>query len=346
MSSNSFSKQSVAVLLVLLCAQPVVVSAKDDRIIDNSVYTRASVLVNVDDGRGINLYCTGSGKPTVIFEAGLGDSTKAWGLVQPEISKHTKACSYDRAGLGFSDPASVSGTAANAAKDLAQLLQSANLTPPYILVGHSYGALVVKLFTFQNLKSVHGLVLVDPSHEDIGKNLFPMHPEHRVENKKYLAKLKKCLGSDPRELADNGELATLCVGKAGPRYSEAINTADLIRATQQPRIAAWTSEMTHVWVESSDQVRAASRSLGKIPLVLLSREPPQPGPKETVELRERKNAEVARLHATTVALSTEGDLKVIRNTGHYIQLEEPSAVIDAILNIINEYAITHQGDER
>jgi len=346
MSQNTIAKRAGALLLVLVCAQSVVASAKDVRIIDDSAYTRASVLVNVDDGRRLNLYCTGSGTPTVIFEAGLGDSTKAWGLVQPEISKHTRACSYDRAGLGFSDPARVSGTAANAAKDLAQLLRSANLSPPYILVGHSYGALVAKLFTFGNLKSVAGLVLVDPSHEDIGKNIFSIHPEHRVENKQYLADLKKCLGIDQKELADNGELTTLCVGKAGLRYSEPINTADLNFATQQPRIAAWTSEMTHVWVESSDQVRAASRSLGKIPLVVLSREPPQPGPKETVELRERKNAEVARLHSTTVALTTVGDLKIIPNTGHYIQLEEPSAVIDAILNIINKSVVTRRGDER
>mgnify|MGYP000854689795 FL=1 len=190
-----FGYRCGVILLILACAQSVVVSAKTDQIIDDAVYTRASVLIDVDNERSLNLYCTGSGEPR-------------------------------------------------------------------------------------------------------------------------------------------------------PRYSEAINKADLMLATQQPRIAAWTSEMTHVWRESSDQVRDASRPMGKIPMELLSREPPQPGPKETVELRERKNAEVARVHASTVALTTDGELIVVRNAGHYIQLEEPSVVIEAILNVANKYKISHQGDER
>ena len=319
---------------------------KDERIIDDVAYTRPSVLVNVDNGRRLNLYCTGSGMPIVIFEAGLGDSTKAWGLVQPEVSKHTKACSYDRAGLGFSDASDVPGTAGNAEKDLGELLRVAKLPPPYILVGHSYGALILKLFTFENQKDVAALVLVDPSHEDIGKNIFAIHPEHHAENKQYLTDLRKCLVADSSRLAENGDLNSLCVGKAGPRYSEAINAADGLLAAQQARIAAWTSEMTNVWRESSDQVRNASRSLGDMPLVLLRSSPPKTGPKETSEQREKKNTEVARLHASTVALSTQGKSRVMHDSGHYIQLDEPSAVIEAVVNMVQDYSLAHPENER
>jgi len=87
--------------------------------------------VTVEAGRQLNLYCTGRGAPTVVFDSGLGDGTKAWGLVQSVIAAHTRACSYDRAGLGFSDPSARPGTNANSVDGLHRLLHAAGIKPPY-----------------------------------------------------------------------------------------------------------------------------------------------------------------------------------------------------------------------
>ncbi|OZB00524.1 MAG: hypothetical protein B7X67_20750, partial [Rhizobiales bacterium 39-66-18] len=71
---------------------------------DQALYGKPGQLVDIDEGRRLNLVCQGSGSPTVIFEAGFGETSVTWRYVQGEIAKLTRACAYDRAGLGFSDP--------------------------------------------------------------------------------------------------------------------------------------------------------------------------------------------------------------------------------------------------
>jgi len=106
-------------------------------IVTDPIYAKPQQLVEMDHGRRMNLYCRGSGSPTVVLDAGMGDSTISWALVQPTLAKRTRTCSYDRAGLGFSDAATRPGTVANMAEDLHALLRAAHVAPPYVLVGHS-----------------------------------------------------------------------------------------------------------------------------------------------------------------------------------------------------------------
>lgn len=320
--------------LLLLVVLPAAGSAaKAGRVVDDLAYTVPGLLVDVENGRRLNLYCTGTGTPTVVFESGLGDSTRAWGLVQPEISKHTRACSYDRAGLGFSDPANAPGTSANAVADLAKLLRSANIAPPYVLVGHSYGGMNVKLFAATYPSSVAGLVLVDPSHEDMGRGLFALDPENQAQNRQFLDSLKRCLAADGHQFASDPELNALCVGGPNPRFNEKINAADRALAVQAPRVAAWISEMTNIWKESADQVRKASRPLGSIPLIVLTKVPSPRLQHETAELRERKNLLLSQQRDQTAALSSRGRRVLVKDSGHNIQLDQPSAVIEAILEV-------------
>jgi hypothetical protein len=77
---------------------------KSTAIVDDVAYTKPQELVAVESGRRLNIYCAGRGSPTIVFDSGLGDGAAIWGLIQPAVAKHTRACSYDRAGLGFSDP--------------------------------------------------------------------------------------------------------------------------------------------------------------------------------------------------------------------------------------------------
>src|SRR5579864_9477628 len=123
-------------------------------------------------GMKMHIDCTGEGSPTVILDSGLGDSYVSWRKVQPQIAKFVRVCSYDRAGLGYSDSSPRPRTSKVIAEELHSLLQAAGIAPPYILVGHSLGGYNVRLY--QNLypKEVIGMVLVDASHPD-QENRFP-----------------------------------------------------------------------------------------------------------------------------------------------------------------------------
>ncbi len=341
-------RQYIAVLIVValgcaLCV-PSGYAARDQRVIDDVAYTKPQRLVEVEPGRRLNLYCTGKGGPVIIFDAGLGDGTKAWGLVQHEVSKETKACSYDRAGLGFSDPAKVAGTSRNAVEDLRQLIQSAKLASPYILVGHSYGGMNVKLYAETFPLEVAGLVLVDPSHEDLGNEISALDPESGVRNKKYLEDLKGCIALESSELTEGTELYELCVGLTGDRYAADIRSADLALAVTDARIAAWVSEMSNVWTQSADEVRLAYRSLGDMPIIVLTKEPAAPGQNESVELRAEKNKLWIRLHDEIAGMSTRGERITIVDSGHYIQLDQPSAVVAAIRRVLQLAAETNVTD--
>jgi len=130
-------------------------------------YARPGHLVQLPDGRKLNLYCSGRGSPTVLLESGFGAGAFAWGKVQPTIAWKTRVCAYDRAGYGFSDPGPLPRDGATIARDLDLALQAAGIRGPYIVVGHSAGALYARLFAARRLDQVQGLVLLDPTVERV-----------------------------------------------------------------------------------------------------------------------------------------------------------------------------------
>src|SRR5882672_3624033 len=117
-------------------------------------------------GFRLNLRCDGEGSPTVILEAGAGDTLATWEWVLPDVRKLTRVCAYDRAGLGRSDPGPKPRTSERIVAELRELLLRAHVPPPYVLVGHSFGGLNVRLFASRNPGEVSGLVLVDATPED------------------------------------------------------------------------------------------------------------------------------------------------------------------------------------
>jgi pimeloyl-ACP methyl ester carboxylesterase len=112
-------------------------------------------------GRRLHLYETGQGSPTVVLEAGIAATSLSWRPVQNEVAKFARVASYDRTGLGWSDAASAPLTLSRLAEDLRDLLQVAQLPPPYILVGHSFGGLIVRAYALRYPTETAGLVLVD-----------------------------------------------------------------------------------------------------------------------------------------------------------------------------------------
>jgi pimeloyl-ACP methyl ester carboxylesterase len=117
-------------------------------------------------GSYLYLLCEGRGSPVVVLETGLGGGHTGWGAVQPELSRTTRVCSYDRAGLELSQLAPKQASAIAKADQLHALLAAAHVKPPYILVGQSYGGLLVRVYTARHPRDVVGIVLVDASHPD------------------------------------------------------------------------------------------------------------------------------------------------------------------------------------
>lgn len=110
--------------------------------------------------------CSGTGTPAVVFDAGIAASSLTWSRVQPAIAELTRAFSYDRAGLAWSEAASSPRTMATLVGELRLLLRTADVPPPYILVGHSFGGLVIRAFAQAHPDEVAGLVFVDPLHPE------------------------------------------------------------------------------------------------------------------------------------------------------------------------------------
>jgi pimeloyl-ACP methyl ester carboxylesterase len=119
-------------------------------------------LVSVGSHR-LHIRCDGEGTPPVIFDAALSGSSLSWSLVQPAVARLTLACSYDRAGFGWSDAGPLPRTAGRIADELHALLRAAAVPPPYVLVGHSYGGLVMRLYASRHPDDVAGLVLIEPA---------------------------------------------------------------------------------------------------------------------------------------------------------------------------------------
>lgn len=126
----------------------------------------------------------GKGSPTVVFEAGLAQPRTTWGHVPNDVAAFTEAVIYDRAGLGDSDEVHGPRTSKQTVAELHTMLKNAGIEPPFILVGHSFGGLNVRLFASQFPEEVYGIVLVDASHEDEYSRLAALLSE--PERNQYL----------------------------------------------------------------------------------------------------------------------------------------------------------------
>ncbi len=121
------------------------------------------------NGHDMHLYCTGEGSPTLILDAGMGNDSLAWAKVQPELSKTTRVCSYDRAGMGWSTPGPDPRDADTIAGELHALLQQAGVSGPIVLMGHSMGGIFIRAYAAHYPQDVAGLIFIEgasPFQED------------------------------------------------------------------------------------------------------------------------------------------------------------------------------------
>jgi len=161
----------LAVVAILLAAAGAAYQSLASAL-DRRSHPMPGQLVDVG-GYKMHIDCAGQGTPAVILESGLGDSLFSWQKVQPKIAQFTRVCSYDRAGLGYSDSSPRPRTSKDFAEELHALLHNAGIPAPYVLVGHSMGGFDVRLYTNFYRSEVAGMVLVDSSHPEQQKRLPP-----------------------------------------------------------------------------------------------------------------------------------------------------------------------------
>ncbi|MTV37110.1 alpha/beta fold hydrolase [Duganella radicis] len=207
--------------------------------------------VRVDvGGRKLNMYCAGKGAPTVLFEADAGRAGWDWSAVLPEVAKHARACVYDRAGFGASDPIIRAASVANAGKDLNFLIRNAHLEGPFVLVGAGYGAMVAQHFALRSRgANVTGLVLVEPWHEDA----LPADRNARLDA------VLACLSA-----AEQGKPACAYPGASiNGEIGPALAAAQTAQASKLTYWRARASELDSLET-SADQLRKARKPFGEI----------------------------------------------------------------------------------
>jgi pimeloyl-ACP methyl ester carboxylesterase len=317
---------SLALILLLACVGFVYEQIAEYR--DRRLNHPPGQLVDVG-GYRMHLYCTGQGSPTVILDSGLGDYWLSWHNVQPQISQFTRVCSYDRAGLGWSDPSPLSRTSKTFAQELHTLLQRASVPAPYVLVGHSLGGMNVRMYAGLYPAEVAGMILVDSG--------FP-HQEQRLP-----PWVNELMASYYRKIDMQGLTMPLGI----PRLMDWCGTdppefRSMVRAIECRR--QFFREGHEEWAkinEDVDQVQAVV-SLGNMPLVVLSRDPDKfvPGIPPDLAMDGEKAWEAMQQELTR--LSTNSSLIVAKGSGHYIPIERPDVVIEAVQNVVGRCRAAQQ----
>jgi pimeloyl-ACP methyl ester carboxylesterase len=249
-------------------------------------------------GHRLHIWCSGSGTPSVILDTGLGGSSADWGFVQPEVAGFTQVCSYDRAGMGYSDRGPSPRTTRRMTYELAQLLDRAGIAGPVVLVGASIGGLVVRVFASEHPQRVAGLVLVDASHEDQDADVPRVAPFVPLLSSLGIFRLLGVtFGPPPASLAPTVRGFAEATGFRAAAYQAAVD------------------EFTHLR-QSAAEVKATRRQLS-IPVVV-------------VTAGQGTDAAWLKLQRDQVGLSERGCQIIAEQSGHGIALGQPGVVVRAI----------------
>jgi pimeloyl-ACP methyl ester carboxylesterase len=306
-------------------------------------YLKPQRLVQIAGGRTINLVCLGQGSPTIVLTAGMGGWSLVWNRVQPRLSQKTRVCAWDPAGLGFSSPSPEPQDAIHKTEDLEDALKGANLNGPYVTVAHSAGAYVALTFTDHDQKAVIGMVLVDPA-----------IPDEAAVRERVAPKFAAFGGAAPRADVERlrqcaAKLRSGALKRGAPGFDEC--TAQPLPATfsslsarlaglnaDPARLLTQASAIENV-VRSGREVTNPQRRYGDMPLIVLTAGQHPTPPNLPADVREQAALYFRVLgsgHDAYAALSTRGRSELVPDSGHFIQLENPAAVLAAINKILAE----------
>ena len=275
-------------------------------------------------GHRLHLWCQGRGSPTVVLEADLGEWSLDWSAVQPDLSAHSRVCSYDRAGLGWSDSAGRPRTAAAQVEELRTLLDRAGERGPFVAAGHGYGGMVVRLWAALHPAEVAGMVLVDAADPEL------LEPPHALlGGDDAVTRLSLCALWSPLGLS----LIALQVDSDGYTSGYPPTVADRLVATvhRQGLCAARRDEALDAGAAGAE-LGAADHGLGSIPLVVLRH---QPGEVFSGPGADAEEAAWQAVQARLARLSSAGRLEVAAGSGHAIMLDRPDLVVGALGGVID-----------
>ncbi|WP_166455394.1 alpha/beta fold hydrolase [Duganella alba] len=293
------------------------------------------------DGHKMNLYCSGKGPVTVVFDSPSGDAGWSWSKVQPDVARHARACVFDRPGMGFSELSKRPNTSENVVEDLHKLLAAAGEKAPYILVGNSLGGANVQVYAYRYPQEVKGLVLVEAEHEDETERADKASGgKIKAFYKMVSDQNKNCLAAAQKGFKPGSDEQAMCVGSAedlgkifGPKLGVAV-------AVSRGKASYWRANVDEYdAVDTSDaQLRKLRRPFGDLPIVVLTRGvspyriPDQPQ-SATNKAIEDANFAVQKEY---LKLTTRGTQRVVEGAGHVIQAEKPQAVTDAVLEVLQQ----------
>jgi pimeloyl-ACP methyl ester carboxylesterase len=289
-------------------------------------------------GYRMHVNCQGAsvaGSPTVVMEAAHSEPGLSWAGIQPEVAKFARVCTYDRAGLGWSERSPKPRTAPSIVDELHTLLARAGIEPPYVLVGHSIGGLYVRLYAHEYPEQVAGMVLVDSTHEE----QYARMPEGIVKMQKLSNKVAPMIFGLLQALNSIGLMALLAERKSIwplpiPPEGQAAYMSIVFSGTRHLETAA--RETTSIQ-ESFTVVRAQQiGSLGDIPLTIISAGRPAISAGHGISAADAEQMKRLQdeMHAELAALSTRGKRVIAKESGHYVQVDQPQVVIDAIREVV------------
>ena len=272
-------------------------------------------------GRRLHILCKGTAPgPTIVIEQGAGSPSILWWPIQDKVAAFARVCTYDRAGYLWSDPAKTVRTLEDRVADLHALLAGAKIPAPYILVGHSFGGPLVRLYAHLNPTEIAGMVLVDtteegvilrPSFDDYVKKLGYLAAGLQVAARFGVLRLAAAFMTKLPEGLDENAFRALKALSVRPDFFRAMRD-DPAALSRQP-----------------ETLRALSGAgpLGEIPLIVITHALPFPGPAAVLEDGWREGQH--RL----AALSTRGELIVAEHSNHMVQSDQPDLVINAIRRV-------------
>lgn len=300
------------------------------------MYPAPGRLVNAC-GQRLHLYETGEGRPAVVLESGISASTLNWRAVQTGIAKFTRVVSYERAGLGWSDPCCTARTPSRIVEELRALLLASGVEPPYVLVGHSFGGLVVRSFALRYPRDVAGVVLVDALRPE---EWTPMSPRQQLmldrgarlsRRGAVLARagiVRFCLKS----VVAGSRWLPRTVGRAASGRGAMVidRIAGEVRKMPEevwPMIAAhWCDPKSFRGMEA--HLRALPGSIRE-----MADAPPIEAIPVTVLTAGQSES---NLSLDVNAIARDAKHIVAEHSGHWIQLDEPGLVIAAVKDIVEQ----------
>ena len=295
----------IGLLLVGYIYEPIAESA------DAKAYPPPGQLVDVG-GYRLHINCTGTGSPTVIIEAGLGDWSTGWGLVQSEVAEATRVCTYDRAGWGWSEAGPLPRDATQFAKELHTLLQKANIPGPYVMVGHSLGGFAVRVFVNEYASEVAGIVLIDS-----------MSPKQFTRSQ---AKEDSRIGVPSQPFSISALLARFSIVRllAKPLGIMPSGTPDedayFSRMVRVQNAQTLTNESQGM--PASSEEASAVKTFGDLPLIVLTAK------LNPIRGWQEWQMELLQLSSNSQHLFAESD--------HNIHFEKPDAAVAAILQMVHQ----------